>query len=301
MIVGAEAHRAGFRAAVWPYLRLMRPANVVTAAADVLAGYAAAGLPDPRSMALLLVSTTGLYAGGVALNDAFDAKLDALERPERPIPSGQVTVQSTALLGAVLLLVAVTVAFAASALSGALALVIAALAVLYDFRGKHKRFLGPVNMAACRGLNVLLGVSAAPLLVSQRWYVGLVNFLFVAAITILSAGEVHGGKRSVRVFSLLLLTAAIAGVLMFGMTPGFMLVAALPFLMLFSWRVLPPFWRACLEMKPATIRRAVVAGVLSLIVLDSAIAAGYAGVFYGAGVLALSLVAGRLARLFAVT
>ena len=30
------------------------------------------------------------YVGGMYLNDAFDADIDAIERPERPIPSGQV-------------------------------------------------------------------------------------------------------------------------------------------------------------------------------------------------------------------
>ena len=34
---------------------------------------------------------TFFYLGGMYLNDAFDAEIDAAERPERPIPSGQVS------------------------------------------------------------------------------------------------------------------------------------------------------------------------------------------------------------------
>ena len=49
------------------------------------------------------------------------------------------------------------------------------------------------------------------------------------------------------------------------------------------------------------IRRAVRAGVLSLVLLDSAISAAYAGPLYAAAVLATGLVAGSLARLFSVT
>lgn len=285
----------------WPYLRLMRPPNLVTAAADVLAGYAVAGFANPHSLGLLLVSTTGLYAGGVVLNDAFDAKLDAVERPERPIPSGQVTAGRAAALGAVLLLIAISAAFMASRISGILAVLIAACAVLYDGWGKHVRVIGPLNMAACRGMNLLLGVSVAPALLAERWYVGLLPLTYVAAITVLSAGEVRGGKRAVGFLSLCLLGTVIAGVLLLSRAPGFALISALPFAVLFSWRVLPPFWRAYREPEPDAIRGAVKAGVLSLIVLDSVIGAGYGSLLYGVIILTLLLLAGRMARLFAVT
>ena len=75
------------------YLRLMRPANIVTAVADILAGIAIASSlqfsrPDISLVILLALSTACLYGGGVVMNDVFDAGLDSVERPERPIPSG---------------------------------------------------------------------------------------------------------------------------------------------------------------------------------------------------------------------
>ncbi len=78
------------------YLRLMRPANIVTAISDILAGIAIAvyfiGMqPGDIQMLhafLLVLATIGLYGGGVVFNDVFDAALDKVERPERPIPSG---------------------------------------------------------------------------------------------------------------------------------------------------------------------------------------------------------------------
>src|SRR5699024_7457278 len=83
------------------YGELMRPANIVTAFADILAGFAAVGgaiavsgwslSADPAGLGWLLLSTFGLYGGGVVLNDVFDADLDATERPERAIPSGRVS------------------------------------------------------------------------------------------------------------------------------------------------------------------------------------------------------------------
>jgi 4-hydroxybenzoate polyprenyltransferase len=53
-------------------LQLMRPANIVTSIADILAGIAIAGFLVPEvwtqeiitNILLLVVSTSGLYAGG---------------------------------------------------------------------------------------------------------------------------------------------------------------------------------------------------------------------------------------------
>lgn len=70
---------AAASSAIWPYLQLMRPPNLITAAADILAGYAVAGLPDPRALPWLLAAAVGLYGGGVVFNDFFDAELDGVE------------------------------------------------------------------------------------------------------------------------------------------------------------------------------------------------------------------------------
>lgn len=286
---------------VWPYLQLMRPPNLVTAVADMLAGFAAAGLSGAGALPWLVVATIGLYGGGVVLNDVFDAGLDAVERPERPIPSGRATRQSAALLGAALLALGIAAAFAATPTSGLLAVLIAGCAVLYDAWGKHQPLIGPLNMGACRGLNLLLGVSAVPWLLGQRWHLALIPVAYIAAITAVSAGEVHGGRRGTGLLALVLLGGVMAAVLALtrGTAPASW--SLLPFLALLAWRVLPPFWRAYVEPQPGRIRAAVKAGVLSLIVLDAAIAAVYAGPLYGAVVLALLLVAAGLARLFAVT
>lgn len=280
---------------------MMRPANVVTALADVLAGFAAAAASNWSALGWLLLAAAGLYAGGVVLNDVFDARLDAVERPERPLPRGDLSVAQAAGLGVVLLIGGIGAAFAVSPVSGLVALATAGCAVLYDAWGKHRPFLGPLNMGLCRGLNLMLGVSAAPALLGQRWYLALFPLVYIAAITAVSRGEVAGGRRETGLGALALIGAVLVGILALGATPEFGVVAALPFLALLAWRVLPPFWRAWRSPQPATIGRAVSAGVLSLIVLDATFAAGYAGVVYGALVLSLLPVSLRLARVFAVT
>lgn len=287
---------------VWPYLQLMRPPNLVTAMADVLAGYAAAGAPVSPALGALLVATTGLYGGGVVLNDVFDARLDARERPERPIPSGRVSVQCAAAWGTFLLAIGVGAASGASKLGGVLAVSIAACAVLYDAWGKHRPVWGPINMGACRGLNLLLGMSAAsPGMIGERWHLALLPVAYVAAITAISRGEVHGGSRGPGLLALGLLGAVIMALVALTQTPAFALLPMLPFLLWFAGRVAPRFWRAYRAPHPVYIRAAVKAGVLGLILLDATLAAGYAGTGYGAAVALLLFAAGWLARRFTVT
>ena len=105
---------------IFSYLQLTRPSNVITAIADIWAGFAIAGAWDYMAtdyvygegdfwwnLLWLSLSTIGLYAGGVAFNDVADAELDAIERPERPIPSGKVSKTSAFWMSSILLLLGI--------------------------------------------------------------------------------------------------------------------------------------------------------------------------------------------------
>ena len=72
-------------------LQLGRVSNLPTVWSNVLAGVALAGASPLNGYILPLILAMSLaYIGGMFLNDAFDRKTDATERPERPIPSGAV-------------------------------------------------------------------------------------------------------------------------------------------------------------------------------------------------------------------
>jgi 4-hydroxybenzoate polyprenyltransferase len=285
----------------WPYLQLIRPANVVTAMADILAGYAVAGQPNLTALIWLLAATVGLYSGGIVFNDFFDAKLDAVERPERPIPRGTVSIERAALLGGALLAVGVAAAFQAGPASGFLASAIALSALLYDAWGKSEPILGTAGIGLCRGLNLLLGMSAAPAFLSHYGLLALIAFFYITAVTVLSKGEVEGGHSGRGPAALFLLVLSMGIFFLPAAKPPLGIGAFLPFWFLLLIRVVPPFWRAARNPEPAVIRAAVKSGILSLIILDAALAAGHAGLLYGVALLSLSLLAGPLARLFAVT
>lgn len=281
------------------YFQLLRPANLVTSGADVVTGWVIVGAPI-HTLVWPLLASVGMYGGGVVLNDFFDRHLDAVERPERPIPSGLITAWSAASLGAVLIAAALVCGFLSSTLTGFLCVAIAVAVLAYDGGLKHHA-AGPLLMGSCRGLNLLLGLSAAPALLGSLWFLSLISFAYVCGITLLSRGEVHGGERRESIFAMALISLAVLALLALSSTSGQHLLTVVPFVALWMLKAGLPLWRAVRVPRAAEIRTAVHAGVVSLIVLDASLAASYAGLVRGAAILSLSVLAGELARLFAVT
>ncbi len=285
----------------WPYLELTRPANLVTAAADVFAGYAVAGLPPPQVLPLLIISGVLLYAGGVVMNDVIDARRDRYSRPERPIPSGRARRRPAAAWGMSLLTVGVAAAFAVGMASGTIASLLALAALLYNAVTKNYAWLGPATMGACRGLNLLLGVSAAPAALIGGGVVALVPVLYVAAVTLASRGEVAGGNRRTVALAMAMIATAIGLLVLLTHGARPVVIALAPFAALLLICVGAPFWTAWRRPSASRVRSAVRRGVLSIIVLDAAIAAVYGGFSWGVVVLMLALPASRLSARFAVT
>ncbi len=293
------------------YARLARPANLPTAAADILAGAAAAGLfagltpaqflatPAARTVGLLILASVCLYAAGVILNDVFDHETDAVERPERPIPSGQVPLMHAAVFGCLLLNLGVVFAFTAGWLSGMIAFLLAGCIVLYDATSDAHAFWSPLTMGACRGFNLLLGISAAGA-ITNGWLF-LLPLAYIFAITLISRGEVHGGDRSHIKLAGGLYGLVIAAVLLIGVAhQGFVIMPVL-YVASFAWMVLKPLHAAYEHGTAEYVKRAVIAGVQGLVLLDASLTVGFASQGFGVCVLFLLALSGILSRVFAVS
>ncbi len=128
------------------FLQLARPHNVLVSILNTLVGVLTVawitgceGCLSTIGYALLAVMLVS--AGGYAINDYFDADIDAIEKPYRPIPSGRVT-HGEAYAYALLLLVAgILAGFLASPLHGVYALLVALLLYLYPWRVKRRNAL----------------------------------------------------------------------------------------------------------------------------------------------------------------
>lgn len=288
----------------------MRPANIVTAIADILAGIAIAATLifsqfNIAAVILLCLSTAFLYGGGVVMNDVFDAGLDKVERPERPIPSGLIRLSSAAIFGVSLLIIGIACAAASNVqhqfpASVIIAALIAIAAVVYDKWMKHHSFFGPLNMGICRGLNLLLGMSIYVPAVTHFWFLAIVPVIYIFAITMISRGEVHGGKQSTLYLAAALYAVVILAILAVSFTEG-TLLQTIPFIAFFIIMIFIPLRNAIRSPIGPNIGKAVKSGVISLIIMNASWAAAVDNILLALIILALLPVSLFLARAFAVT
>lgn len=142
-------------------LRLGRVSNLPTVWSNTLAGVAlAGGQLWTQSTLWLAIGLSLLYVAGMFLNDAFDRDIDALERPERPIPAGLVSANTVFAAGFGLMLAGLAFVLLASSHSGnessaiAAALALSAAIIFYDWHHKNNPF-SPFFMGLCRVLAYL--------------------------------------------------------------------------------------------------------------------------------------------------
>ncbi|GAB3860521.1 UbiA family prenyltransferase [Micromonospora andamanensis] len=250
-----------------------------------------------------------LYWAGMAANDWADRELDAVERPERPIPSGRVSPGVAVGLAAGLTVAGVGLAAAAGGRRAtAVALPLAAAVWGYDLAAKNTA-AGPAVMATCRGLDVLLGAAGG------RTVRALPAAVTVAAhtwtVTALSRREVSGADRALplRTLAGTALVAASAG-LPPGRPPAAdvarsgarravgTVAVALP-AVLAAWyaaRYGSAQARVAAEPTAARVRSAVGAGITGLPALQGALTARAGSGLLGLAVAAAAPLGRRLAR-----
>lgn len=249
---------------------------------------------------LLVGSTVFLYAGGIAFNDVFDLEIDRSERPERPIPSGQISQSRAIGYAALLLFIGVILAFWNNGFSGLLALAIVGLSLVYNKWSKHHGFGGPLNMGVLRGLNLLLGMSIIPDVVQENYLVACIPLLYIFAITMVSRGEVHGSSSRPLIIALGLFIVVDAAILSYGFRYDRMWLPMV-FALIHLLFVLPPLFKAIKDPIPSHIRLTVKHGVLGVILVD-ALWVSMTGFWYLAFVLLLLLpISQKLGRYFSVT
>jgi len=174
-----------------PLLHLCRIGTWFSPAADVLAGSAIAQVALGAPVVRAMIASTLVYGAGMVLNDVADRRIDAQQRPERPLPSGALSLQFAVLLGVALLAGGLW----ASPCRGHHAWIVA-FVLVYDFAGKRIGWLGAINMGVLRAMNLGTGLalasSQAPLPDAARralLLAALCYGVYIVAVTILGIFE----------------------------------------------------------------------------------------------------------------
>jgi 4-hydroxybenzoate polyprenyltransferase len=275
------------------YAQLVRLPNVFTALADIgLAGLVTGGLPGRwAAFALAGAASACLYCGGMVWNDFFDVEQDRKERPFRPLPSGRVSRGAAGLLGLVLLTAGVVLALLAGSRYGdespravwqqppaILAAVLAVAILAYDAWLK-RTWAGPLGMGTCRILNVLLGVSLAPIASwSHGIYLALVVGVYIVGVTWYARTEAKSSSRVALTGAALVMLAGVGLALplpeLLKESPWRHDTLFLyPYLLVgFGFLVGVPVYRGINRPAPPLVQTAVKRAVLGLIALDAILA-----------------------------
>ena len=143
------------------FVKLMRPPNCLMMGFAVLVGavVASGGLPLGKALELAYGFATGftLLAASNALNDYHDREIDAINEPERPIPSGLVRPWEALAFSAALTALGLSLAFLTSLKCFLTALLATAIADLYVTYGKKTGLPGNAMVSSCVAIPFLYG------------------------------------------------------------------------------------------------------------------------------------------------
>lgn len=192
-----------------PWFRLFRLPNLLTVPGDPIAGFMLATLGQMERIQMLpllsvMAAALCFYVFGLLVNDMVDVEIDRTERPDRPLPAGEITLPQARMAAFAAALSGLNIALCAGTPALIVSGILAVAILLYNGKLKHVPVLGALTMGCCRGLSLLLGVAAA----RPEWFLSfpstciiwpsmlapLVLSLYVAALTALARREMEREK-----------------------------------------------------------------------------------------------------------
>ena len=255
-------------------LALARGSNLPTVWTNILAGVVlAGGTANPGRLGILAAMGTLLYAGGMFLNDACDAAIDAEERPERPIPAGLATRREVVVGAGLLLTGGIVLAGSLGFAPLIAALVTVGLIIAYNLHHKENA-LAPVIMGGCRmGLYACAALSVSPDPPLRVWIGAAALLTYVLGLTYAAARE-HDGAGSLRGALMLGLWAPlVAGAWMLGTLPGPAHLALVVGFGLWTAQAL----RSVKTRRPRRIRHGVISLIAGISLVDALLIAAVSG------------------------
>ena len=267
------------------FLKLGRVSNLPTVWTNALAGAVLAGHPSVSSILIVGIALTLFYTGGMWLNDAFDAKIDATERKNRPIPMGEIGVTTVFAVGYAMLGVAVLLAFAFGITAGLAGVALAVAVILYDWL--HKRtVLSPVIMGATRFFSYILAALAVAEVTGSVFLGGLGLLAYIIGLTYAAKQEAYDRLDRAWPLAVLAIPLAYALAQTGGTVLGLLIWVGLLVVVSIALRLL-------FRRNKGDVPRAVVTMIAGISLYDAVLIAGF-----GHPVLALLAVAGFALTLY---
>jgi geranylgeranylglycerol-phosphate geranylgeranyltransferase len=138
------------------YLEILRPFNALMGVVAVLL-VALISVNFTLAVIVACVIVFIFTGAGNAINDYFDHKIDAINKPERPIPSGRISLKTALIYSVSLFVLSSIMAFIIGIIPGIIVVLSAILMYLYAKRLKTSSLLGNLSIAFLTGLCFVFG------------------------------------------------------------------------------------------------------------------------------------------------
>lgn len=143
------------------YLEIIRPGNAVM---GVIAVVLMAIIGENYNLPIILGGIAVFLAmgGGNVINDYFDHKIDAINKPNRPIPSGRISLKNAKLYAYLLFLLSIIIGFLISYLvnsliPGIIVIISSLLMYYYAYTLKKIAIIGNISISILTGLCFIFG------------------------------------------------------------------------------------------------------------------------------------------------
>ena len=184
-------------------LIIMRPINCIMGSLTVIIGIlnTRTGIPINTLMINLVLGIITYYfiaGSGMIINDIYDIEIDKINRPDRPIPSGAVSLKQAKILFILTFGIGVMISiihyliFALSGLNIILAVFFGFIGWLYAAWGKKQGFIGNIIVGISFSIGLIYGAVLNSLIIPLYIY-----YFFLTAFFLLLSREIVKGCEDI--------------------------------------------------------------------------------------------------------
>lgn len=207
-----------------PYIEILRPGNAIMGAISIIL---VAIIDHSFSIPIILAILTVFFetAAGNVINDYFDYNIDLINKPERPIPSGRISLKNGRNYGYLMFLLGTACGFLISYITNnwiplIIVLIADVILYLYAYKLKSTPLIGNLAVGFMTGFGFVFGGFTInnPTIINTTLYLGFFAFVMTTArelvkdIEDMQGDEAEGAKTLPILFGEKI-TAALATVL----------------------------------------------------------------------------------------
>ena len=184
-----------------PYIEILRPGNAVMGAISIIL----IAIIDKTISIPIIIAMLAVFfetAAGNVINDYFDYNIDLINKPERPIPSGRISLKAGRNYGYLLFLLGTVCGFLISYLTSnwipfAIVLIADVILYLYAYKLKSTPLIGNLTVGFMTGFGFVFGGFTLnnPGIISVSIFLGFFAFVMTTAREIVKDIEdIEGDK-----------------------------------------------------------------------------------------------------------